>query len=54
MNYAFRSLLRTPLYSATSVLILSLSVGATTAVFTLLHALVWRPLPCPTRTSWRA
>ncbi|MBY0496654.1 MAG: ADOP family duplicated permease [Cyanobacteria bacterium] len=43
--YAFRSLARTPAFSVTAILILSLSVGATTAVFTLLHALVLRPLP---------
>ena len=34
-------------FSITAVLILSLSVGATTAVFSLLHALVLRPLPVP-------
>jgi predicted permease len=45
LRYAFRSLARTPAFSVTAVLILSLSVGATTAVFTLLHALVLRPLP---------
>ena len=47
LRYAFRSLARTPIFAATAVLILSLSVGATTAVFTLLHALVLRPLPLP-------
>ena len=45
LRYAFRSLARTPAFSITAVVILSLAVGATTAVFTLLHALVWRPLP---------
>jgi predicted permease len=47
LRYAFRSLARTPIFAVTAVLILSLSVGATTAVFTLLHALVLRPLPLP-------
>jgi len=47
LRYAFRSLARTPAFSVTAVLILSLAVGATTAVFTLLYALVLRPLPIP-------
>lgn len=47
LSYAFRSLARTPLFTATSVLILALSVGATTAVFSLLHALVLRPIAAP-------
>ena len=45
LRYAFRSLARTPVFAVTAVAILSLSVGATTTVFTLLHALVLRPLP---------
>jgi putative ABC transport system permease protein len=40
-----RSLARTPVFAVTAVVILSLAVGATTAVFTLLYALVLRPLP---------
>lgn len=47
MKHPLRSLLRTPLFTTTAVLILALSVGATTAVFTLVHALVLRPLPVP-------
>lgn len=46
-RFAFRSLLRTPIFTATALLILALSLGATTAVFSLLHALVLRPLPVP-------
>lgn len=45
LRNALRSLARTPVFSITAVVILSLSVGATTAVFTLLYALVLRPLP---------
>jgi len=45
LRYAFRSLARTPIFAVTAVVILSLAVGATTAVFTLLYALVLRPLP---------
>jgi predicted permease len=45
LRYALRSLARTPVFAVTAVVILSLSVGAATAVFTLLYALVLRPLP---------
>ena len=48
LRYAFRSLVRTPrLHASSPLLIVSLSVGATTAVFSLLYALVLRPLPVP-------
>lgn len=47
LRYAARSLARTPLFTLTAALILSLSVGAATAVFSLLYALVLRPLPIP-------
>ena len=45
LRYAFRSLARTPVFAVTAVVILSLSVGAATTVFTLLYALALRPLP---------
>jgi putative ABC transport system permease protein len=45
LRFAARSLARTPLFTLTAVAILSLSIGAATAVFSLLHALVLRPLP---------
>ena len=45
LRYALRSLARTPVFSATAAVILSLSVGAATAVFSLLYALVLRPIP---------
>src|SRR5215208_171849 len=47
LQYAARSLARAPLFTLTAVVILSLSVGAATAVFSLLYALVLRPLPVP-------
>ena len=47
LRYAARSLARTPLFTLTAIVILSLSVGAATAVFSLLYALVLRPLPIP-------
>jgi putative ABC transport system permease protein len=46
-RHALRSLARTPLFTATALLILSLSVGATAAIFSMLHALVLRPVAAP-------
>ncbi|MDP2391607.1 MAG: ABC transporter permease, partial [Acidobacteriota bacterium] len=47
LTYALRSLRRTPVFAGSAILILTLSVGATTAVFGMLYALVLRPLPVP-------
>lgn len=47
VRYALRSLARTPGFTATAVVILAVSVGAAAAVFSLLHALLLRPLPVP-------
>jgi hypothetical protein len=45
--HALRSLHRHPGYSAAAVLSLALGIGTNTAVFSLLDALVLRPLPYP-------
>jgi putative ABC transport system permease protein len=45
MKYALRSLLRRPAYSATAVVVLACAIGASTAVFTLVDAVLIRPLP---------
>lgn len=46
-RHALRSLFRTPLFTATAAIILSVSVGAAVGVFSLLHALVLRPIAVP-------
>jgi predicted permease len=43
--YALRMLRRAPAFTATLVLVLGLGIGATTAVFTLVDALILRDLP---------
>jgi predicted permease len=44
-RFAFRALSRRPLFTGVVVLVLSLGIGATTAIFTLLDAIVLSPLP---------
>lgn len=45
LRYAAGSLRRNPVFSFTAVLTLVLGLGATTTIFTLVDAVVWRPLP---------
>ena len=47
VRFAFRSLRRSPLYTAVAVVTLALGVGATTALFTVVDGVLLRPLPFP-------
>src|SRR3712207_6749205 len=47
MRHALRLLLRTPAFTTTAVLTLAVAVGATTAIFTIVDAVVLRPLAFP-------
>ncbi len=46
-RYAVRVLCRTPAFTLTAIATLALVIGATTSVFSLADALLWRPLPYP-------
>lgn len=45
LRHAWRSLTSRPAFVAVSVITLGLAIGATTAIFSVVDALVWRPLP---------
>ncbi len=47
VRFAFRSLLKTPSFSAVALLTLSLGIGGTTAIWSAVDTVLLRPLPFP-------
>jgi len=47
LRYAVRTFLRQPAFSLTAILALALGIGANTAVFTVVYAVLLKPLPYP-------
>ncbi len=47
VRFTLRGMVRSPLFSITSILTLALCIGAGAAVFSVVDAVLWRPLPYP-------
>src|SRR5262245_45718296 len=47
VRFAVRTLAKSPGFTATAVLTMALGIGATTAIFSVSDAMLWKPVPLP-------
>jgi hypothetical protein len=47
LNFAFRTLARSPLFATAAILTIGLGIGANTAIFSVVDHILLRPLPFP-------